>query len=84
MFLIYDIVCYDLGCHIVIFNIVVWIIVGFIWNREAHYRNRVFSMYLFGTGAYRYVPVRTEYRPVQEMNKSTYQYIPVRTEYVPK
>ncbi len=33
-----------------------------IWNREAHYRNRVFSMYRFGTGTYRYVPSTDRYK----------------------
>ncbi len=54
-----------------------------IWNREQHYRNRVFSTYWFVTGTYQYVPVRTQYKVVQEIYNSTDQYIPVRTEYVP-
>ncbi len=48
-----------------------------IWNRDMHYRNRVFS-------TYQYVQVRTNYRQVQKMYIGTDQYIPVRTEYVPK
>jgi hypothetical protein len=33
-----------------------------IWNREAHYRNRVFSTYRFQTGTYQYVPSTDRYR----------------------
>jgi hypothetical protein len=46
-----------------------------IWNREPHYRNRVFSMYLFGIGTYLYVFGTDRYRKCIIVQTSTYQYI---------
>ncbi len=48
---------------------------GYIWNRDMHYRNRVFSMYQFGSSTYLYVLSTDWYRKSILVQTSTYQYV---------